>query len=291
MYQKVFFNAWDRTNLSFNESANNDSALFTFRQVGYIEPKPTYLNIKEGYPELFVLFLVEGNMSLKYENQKYSLRSNDFFFLDSRKRFELKATEEHSFLYFMYIKGCYIDNIYSRFRQMHNSPIIQNAFCLKEPFAEMVARLHKCQDLNAPSTKLFINNEIYSFLSSILVNVENEANDSDLKQTLDYIYENYKNEIRIDDLARVSGYNKHYFIKLFKHKYNETPARFLNLYRAKQALNVVMTEKKTIEQAAYESGFKDKRSFIRICKTSFGTTPGKLIKNKRLALGYDKNGE
>lgn len=101
-------------------------------------------------------------------------------------------------------------------------------------------------------------------------------NENDLDPTYVYIRDHYKEDINLDFLAKERGYSKFFFIKQFKDKFNDTPVHFLNSYRAKRTLEMLSDKKVKIEDAAIINGFKDKRSFLRICKKIYGTYPSKL---------------
>lgn len=286
MLQKIIFDVYDDTEIFFNEYSSNDSFLLSYRQLGFIRTKSTYKNMKEGFSECFFLFLIDGSMSLTYEGKTYLLEPNSLFLIDSKKKFELSENSDGSSVYFVYVKGKHMDLIYNVFAQSYKSPIIKDAKNLKDPFASLYRNVKEMNysNLNEEDAKIVINGYLYEFISKVMYEVEKRKFEvSSIDNVVNYIYENYQKEITVDQLAKMSGYSKFHFIKLFKAKYNETPARFVNIYRAKRALNVIVAENKTVEQSAYDAGFKDKRALIRICKNTFGTLPSKLTKR-----GFDQ---
>ena len=98
------------------------------------------------------------------------------------------------------------------------------------------------------------------------------AVDIDMIPIINYIEQNIKKNIPIDELSSYSGYNSQYFIRLFKEKIGMTPHRYIIHSRLKEAKKL-LREKRTISQIAEETGYSDVKSFSRSFKKNIGMSP------------------
>ena len=99
-----------------------------------------------------------------------------------------------------------------------------------------------------------------------------------LRLALDYIEENYKAHITLEDIARCSGYSPKYFCRYFYQAVHKTPIEYLNFYRIERACFILDTEGCSVGDAAYRCGFNDLGYFIRTFKKFKGITPKKYNK-------------
>lgn len=96
---------------------------------------------------------------------------------------------------------------------------------------------------------------------------------------LTFMKEHYSEDISLDMLAKVSGFNKKYFCKIFKTFTLKTPMEYLNSLRISIAKKMLSEDNScAITDVAYSCGFNDVSYFIRVFKKECGTTPGKYDK-------------
>lgn len=108
-----------------------------------------------------------------------------------------------------------------------------------------------------------------------------------IEQTLAFINENYSKEIKIEQLAQMSGFSLNHFTRVFKQQMKITPSEYIfkqRMARAKQLL----TSSKKAKEVAEQVGYKDEHYFSRAFKKAEGVPPTLYIKNKchRIAALY-----
>lgn len=81
-------------------------------------------------------------------------------------------------------------------------------------------------------------------------------------RAIDYIENNLKNEIALDDCARVSGYSNYHFIRVFKEATGLTPADYIRKRRLTEIIKH-MRQDVPISEVAFEYGFNSKENFTR----------------------------
>lgn len=96
-----------------------------------------------------------------------------------------------------------------------------------------------------------------------------------LKAATDYMEQNYRDKITVEELAVRSGYSASHFARIFTKVYNTSPIQYLNQIRILHAKNLLRTGQYTMGQIAQECGFSNVYYFSRCFKQITGTTPGK----------------
>jgi AraC family transcriptional regulator len=96
---------------------------------------------------------------------------------------------------------------------------------------------------------------------------------SHYKRVLDYIADNFGNDISIDDMARVAGISSAHFSRLFKEVIGDSPYQFVMDYRVEQAKRMLRDPARTMVDIALGCGFADQAHFSRIFKRLTGQTP------------------
>ena len=97
--------------------------------------------------------------------------------------------------------------------------------------------------------------------------------DDVVNKVMEYIKNNYKNEITLDDIARYTAMSKGYFCSYYKNLTSESFITTLNNFRiekAKELLKDPSIKASTIGQLV---GFKNTQHFYRVFKSITGCTP------------------
>lgn len=102
----------------------------------------------------------------------------------------------------------------------------------------------------------------------------------DIKTVLTYIRENYREKIRICDLAGLINRNEQYFCRFFKRAIGSTPVSYLNEYRIKQARRLLEETDLPVMEVCLECGFNNLGNFLREFRRHTGTTPLQYRKEK-----------
>ncbi|MBR6326663.1 MAG: helix-turn-helix domain-containing protein [Lachnospiraceae bacterium] len=99
-----------------------------------------------------------------------------------------------------------------------------------------------------------------------------------------YINDHCTEELRLDQLAEMSGFSKSHFIRLFK---DYTGVSYYEYLTRRRMLNVELllnNPEYSISDVAMRSGYDSIATFNRVFKTSHGVTPTEY--RKRLRLGH-----
>ena len=95
-----------------------------------------------------------------------------------------------------------------------------------------------------------------------------------LVQILEYVSQNFQEDISLQSIARALGYNYQYLSKIFNRTMNINFKTLVNHYRFEYARQQLLNNpEKSISEIAFESGFQSIRSFNRIYREISGSTP------------------
>lgn len=94
-----------------------------------------------------------------------------------------------------------------------------------------------------------------------------------VNHALDYIENNYYNNIRISAIADYIGINRSYLTICFKKVMNMSPHEYLIEYRIRQAKNMLKTTSLSISEIAEKVGYTDSLAFSKVFKNHIGISP------------------
>jgi len=120
--------------------------------------------------------------------------------------------------------------------------------------------------------KTYLNSEQYSLMLN-----NNEG--GRLNKVLDYTFQHFKQEIKIEQIAKVAFLSRSQFSYFFKLHTGKTYIQFVNELRIESACILLKNEQYTIEQICYEVGFQNVSNFARQFKKTKNTTPSKYRKS------------
>ncbi len=98
---------------------------------------------------------------------------------------------------------------------------------------------------------------------------------SSLKAASDYMEQNYRRKITVEELAARSGYSASHFARQFTKVYGVSPIQYLNSIRILHAKNLLRTDQYTIAEIAQKCGFSNVYYFSRCFKQLTGIPPTK----------------
>ncbi|MFW5790092.1 MAG: helix-turn-helix domain-containing protein [Bacillota bacterium] len=96
----------------------------------------------------------------------------------------------------------------------------------------------------------------------------------EIQAALDYIRQNYQEDISLAEISKKVGLSKYYFSHLFSNEIGENFSSYLSQYRLNRASQLLLENKKeNISEIAYKVGFNDPNYFARAFKEKFNISP------------------
>jgi AraC family transcriptional regulator len=94
-----------------------------------------------------------------------------------------------------------------------------------------------------------------------------------LKQVMAFVAENYSDDVRLAELAKVAGMSSFHFAREFKRTTGTTPHQYLIKFRVDRAKALLAEAKLPLTEVGLQSGFSHQSHFTRLFRRLTGTTP------------------
>jgi AraC-like DNA-binding protein len=115
--------------------------------------------------------------------------------------------------------------------------------------------------------------EEYELLSTYgFVNTMNTLDAERLNKVMNYIMDNYAEEINMNDIANLANLSVSSFCRYFRGRTHKTFSQFLNEVRIMNACKLLVTSDKTVTQICYDTGYNNISHFNRQFKLITGLT-------------------
>jgi len=102
-----------------------------------------------------------------------------------------------------------------------------------------------------------------------------------IEAALAYVYEHYKEDIPISELARSCSMSESYFRKQFLKIMGQSPLEYVNAYRIHRSMNLLRTTNDSIQNIAVRSGFSSIAAFNRNFRQLAGVSPSQWRRTKK----------
>ena len=280
--------------IPFKIQKSDDHALLV-----QIDQGPYFYNQLHYHPEFQITAILKGegifyagnNMSAFEENDVFIVGANIPHLLKCSKQYHSKNSpgvkgislffNEYSFgKHFFEIKE--MEGIQSLLHETNRVIKINGA--LKETIytkiietpsmknEKLIITFLEILSLLKQAEKTYLNSEQYNLILN-----SNEG--GRLNEVLDYTFQNFKQEIKIEQIAKIAFLSRSQFSYFFKLHTGKTYIQFVNELRIENACILLKNKQRTIEQICYEVGFQNVSNFTRHFKKIKGVTPSKYRKS------------
>lgn len=100
------------------------------------------------------------------------------------------------------------------------------------------------------------------------------------RRIIQYIEENYKENLKMEQLADLFGFSREYFSRSFKKYMGVNFKDYLTRRRLLEAEQLLAKTDMQVSEVALESGFVDIKVFYEVFKREYGSTPGAYRKER-----------
>lgn len=131
----------------------------------------------------------------------------------------------------------------------------------KEPTLQLIGHLYLFLDYMTRSTARTV--PVYS----------SKMSDYYIKEAINFIEQNFQNNISIEEIAAVCGINRSYFGKIFRNAMGRSPQEFLMHYRMIKATELLKLTSLSIADIGSAVGYENQLHFSRAFKKIYGISP------------------
>jgi len=129
--------------------------------------------------------------------------------------------------------------------------------------------------LNADAHRILETSKraILALFGNAKVTHEQIIHNDSINKAIDFINQNYNQEISLAQISAIFNFNPYYFSKLFKKYTGVSYKTYLTKLRIQKACELLKNSSKSIKEIAFMVGFSDPNYFIKAFKKFVGVTP------------------
>ncbi|WP_308780416.1 AraC family transcriptional regulator [uncultured Clostridium sp.] len=253
-----------------------------------IHEKAKFVVPEHWHNHLELTYILKGEMNICIDGNASLVKSDDLIVINSKQVHSIQGDNEDVFIgltiivSYDFLKKSYPDIDKIVFELRDNKELMD----LKRIFREIA--IFYTQSNNSLNY-LKINSLVYEVMYILLKNytVKKDTINSCLSQKYlermmritDYINENYKDNISLEDVAMKFNFSKEYLSRSFTKYMGINFKNYLVNVRLSSAYRDLINTDYSITHIALENGFPNLKSFITAFKRTYGETPYKYIRN------------
>ena len=245
------------------------------------------------HSEFEIVYCAEGRFSVQIEETRFEVHAGDILFIGSalpHAYFDCSADNKITLA-----RGGSVFFGNSLFTEIAKiqfaSPILrqhEETIALFERVAEIC---DNCNLLDAsPEIRLKTHGLVFMIIANIISLLPQGEGGVrrdkrlqyvlNIQKTLEFVSVNYDKEITVESAAKISGYEKSAFCRIFKQATDTSFHQYLSQYRIKMACILLAESDKTVSEVAEKTGFGELKTFCRVFKQIKGITPSEYRKSK-----------
>lgn len=253
-----------------------------------VQHKPAYRchSHLHWHKEVEIVYMVRGELDVNLGGKTVKIKDGDLYLSNSEEIHETNTPEYIDTNYYIVILLSY-DFIKKFYNKLDNFKFVADKDS-KEQLTRIIKQIIPLVENKPLYYQLTLNIKIIELCKILLskclsekenVTFQNTPNIGYAKKAINYIEENYKKEITLDDISSYIGLTPTYFSNYFKKATNCTFMYFLQGIRLENALKDMIYNDSSVKEASINNGFANIKSFIVQCKKVYGCTPNEY-KNK-----------
>ena len=278
-----YYKEFQMSNIFFNIFPNENFIDLGMYQYGYEQCEPGHSFGPATRNHYLFHYIISGTGTLmadnaKGETQTYSIKSGQGFLIFPGQITTYIADQNLPWEYvWIEFDGLRVKEALDLTELSVNTPVYHShSKDLREQLMnEMLYIVH-----HAKESPFHLIGHLYLFLDYLTQSAKSKKlvqsskmSDYYIKEAINYIEQNFQNNITIEDIAAVCGINRSYFGKIFRNSIGRSPQEFLMNYRMVKATELLKLTSLSIAEIGSAVGYENQLHFSRAFKTIYGVSP------------------
>jgi len=229
-------------------------------------------------PQYVIHYIIDGEGSYTVNNKTYIIKKNQGFLIRPGTVTYYEADKNNPWSYMWIGFNGVKAETYLNYANLNEENLIfeySKDSTLKDYISEML----KLNEMDY-SNELKLEGILYFFMSKLVETRKDVFNQKAyksaelyLEKSIEFIENNYSNNIKINDIANYIGINRSYLTHIFKKNINISPQDFLVNYKIDKACILLENTDLSIKVVAKSIGYSDPLTFSKIFKKVKGDSP------------------
>ena len=274
-----------------------NEALPVYIKTESIRERSTHSEISHYHDSIELILINNGRVLCRTDGQEFELRSGDVCFINRKHMHSLHPLAGNECCHKVLIVGMSLLSANAPLYERFVRPMLDDVrfshirFAGSDsPSAEIAAIIHgmdRLQTAKESGYELEMISQLMRLLRQLyLAYTGNDSlsfadgNAAVQQRMAEFIYKNYPESIKLDDIAAAGSVSRSQCTKLFNTYTRLSPVAFLNHHRLEVSLDMLRRTSSSVADIAQSCGFADQSYFSRLFQRQFGCTP----------LSYRKSG-
>lgn len=231
-------------------------------------------------------YIIDGEGSYTVNNQTYKLKKNQGFLICPNVLTYYEANKENPWSYMWVGFNGVKAQTYLNYANLNEENLIFE-YSEDDTLKNYISEMLKLKERDY-SNELKLEGLLYLFMSQLAEVRKNTFDQKPyksaevyLEKSVEFIENNYSNNIKINDIASYIGINRSYLTHIFKKNINMSPQEFLVNYKIDKAYELLKNTDLSVKAVAASVGYSDPLTFSKIFKKIKGSSP-KIFREKFL---------
>ena len=270
----------DSINYLVNASSFAKNFLYYLTSVGHFHSSKNYITRRHDndFNSFLLIYLIKGEMKLTIKNNSYFAHANQIILVDCYHGHHYEALCESEFLY-LHFDGAntrlFVEELINNFKNVFSSEYFHEHIDI---IKTIINSLESNLPLEETTTSIQLHSLLCQFTKDLTSNYKMKYS-SHVQKAIQFIQNNYKNQIGIDDIASFIGLSPQHLTRIFKNEVDKTPYNFILELRLKHSLNLLRYTDYTIDEISSTIGFSSNFNYMNMFKKIYNQTPTQYRNN------------
>lgn len=231
--------------------------------------------------ELLLIFLLEGEMTLRYQDEKCQMKSEDIILINPGVSYEIESARDAMYGIASYSMRLTTKILENRHMIFYCNSVVDEGHSyqdLRDIFFQMTAEYTS----KAHQTNCYLDSLMLKLLDCLVENYQlnqknmeayESENDARMREIMQYVLANLDQEISLNELADRMFVSTSTLSRIFKKNTGVYFADYVMQLRVKTALGLLKYSEQNMTQIAMTAGFSNSASFNRAFRKVMGETP------------------
>lgn len=257
----------------------------------HVHQGDSYLCFSEHWHErLELLRINEGTLDLKRGEESTILKKDEIGIICSEQLHRgVAGNEGADYDVLMFDVSYFLNSTVPSFKYLEPLVNFTAIFNIKTDNEEVIKSFDKLYSMctMGKSHSLLIIATVYELLGLLwencLLSFKKNPSPSDIKfgKVIEYINQNFKNRISVENVSREFGYNKSYFCRKFKEITGANIMKYILILRLEESIKMLKETEESITDICEKCGFGDFPYYCRSFKKHYGKTPREYRKSTK----------